>query len=372
MSHNDDTPQDDKDHGVTWLAPEATPWKIPMLDVRPVTLQMTSTSKDPQCAQNALSYSFDDGMAFHGANTPTDRRITVSVPYRCDGILANGPLFIPEAMEHKWAIFYHRGEIIFVRGWLREVYAVAEIVQSENMIEVVGIRGVFWNDDETPEFTVRYMDALLRNYALDIVYPVPLPPQMEEAPGSAGIWCMTQFGNRALLATAQPIERKTPNKPLRSISIVHVATSLGDLDALRTLVAEQGHPVSLRERQGLTPLHWAASDETPDTVQCLLELGAEPDVRSDEGATALMNAAQSGRTRTVEVLLEAGADVNATDERGFTAMHRAAEVGFPDVIDALLDAGATPNPEAMGHTPLSLARMQNHQSIVELIEAEMH
>ena len=33
-----------------------TPWGVPVLDVRAVTENMISTSADPQCAANALSY----------------------------------------------------------------------------------------------------------------------------------------------------------------------------------------------------------------------------------------------------------------------------------------------------------------------------
>src|SRR5262249_15916758 len=42
---------------VRWLAPADNPWGVPVLDVRPVTLGMLSTSRDQQCALNAMSFT---------------------------------------------------------------------------------------------------------------------------------------------------------------------------------------------------------------------------------------------------------------------------------------------------------------------------
>ena len=66
-------------------------------------------------------------------------------------------------------------------------------------------------------------------------------------------------------------------------------------------------------------------------------------------------------------LLDHGADVNARDRRGFTALHRAAEMGHLDVTQLLLDRGATPNPDAKGDTPRSLAEGRNRKEIVAIL-----
>jgi hypothetical protein len=39
---------------IPWIASGDNPRKVPLLDVRPVTLTMTSLSRNPQCAANAV------------------------------------------------------------------------------------------------------------------------------------------------------------------------------------------------------------------------------------------------------------------------------------------------------------------------------
>lgn len=77
-----------------------------------------------------------------------------------------------------------------------------------------------------------------------------------------------------------------------------------------------------------------------------------------------MNAVQAKSLEKVSFLLDRGADVDARDGRGFTALHRAAEMGQLDLLVTLLEHGASPELEAEGHTPLSLARARGESAIV--------
>ena len=54
-----------------------------------------------------------------------------------------------------------------------------------------------------------------------------------------------------------------------------------------------------------------------DTVQLLVELGAEVSPKNEGEMTALMWAVSRGHKETVQVLVEHGADVNAMDEKGY-------------------------------------------------------
>ena len=57
-------PQVNTEEGLPLIAPEDNPWNIELLDLRPVTLNRISTSKDPQMAANAVSYGGEDGTVF--------------------------------------------------------------------------------------------------------------------------------------------------------------------------------------------------------------------------------------------------------------------------------------------------------------------
>lgn len=171
--------------GIGWLAPAENPWGVFVFDVRPVTLDMLSTSRDQQCAVNALSFQQDDGTGFVGGEPPVKRTASAALRFRIDRVLADGALFLPREMEHKWALYFHRRQILCIRSWLRQVQAVAQVQVEGDVSEVTAIQGVFAAEDEEPAFTARVLDYLLRSHALGLVYPAPLPPGMEADPPAA-------------------------------------------------------------------------------------------------------------------------------------------------------------------------------------------
>lgn len=205
---------------IPWIEAADTPWGVRVLDVRAVTQAMISTSADPQCAANALSFEHDDGSAFEQDEPLVQRVIGAMLPYRVDGSLPDGALFRPHVMEHKWAIFHrqsgHRsGRIFFVRSWTRKVHVIAELTSREGSVQVTRLNGVFTDEDESPLFTTMAADFLLRSHALGMVYPAPLPEGMEASPQQAALWCFHMFGNLALCATHEIIPVHMPEQALQ-------------------------------------------------------------------------------------------------------------------------------------------------------------
>jgi hypothetical protein len=143
---------------------------------------MISTSSDPSNARNAASFRLDDGTSFIGVAPAVVRSVRAGLRFPIDRMLAEGALFLPEEMEHKWAIYFHRGQMIFIRSWTRQVLVVAEVQTDGDHVELTTVRGVFETENEEPSFTVRVLNYLLRSHALDTVYPAPLPPGMEADP----------------------------------------------------------------------------------------------------------------------------------------------------------------------------------------------
>jgi hypothetical protein len=353
---------------VGWLDAADNPWGVPVLDVRPVTLCMLATSSDRKCAENALSFLQDDGTSFIGAEPAVDRTIKASLRFRIGRVLADGALFIPTEMEHKWAMYYHRGQILCVRSWLRQVYAVAEVKVDGDQIEITCVRGTLADDDEVPAFTVRVLDYLIRSHALNMQYPAPLPVGIVADPKRAAMWCMSRFGNRALFATPYEVTSPPPEQPLRTFSLLHIAVARGDVAVINAHL-NAGVPIDLLDRDGLAPLHWALAQGNLAVAAYLLDRGSTVDVRSAEGTTPLMYAVQHGRTDQVLFLLDHGADPNAADTRGFTALHRAAEMGYLELVRILLQRGAAPHTEAQGYTPRSLAKARKQASVVKFLDS---
>ena len=65
---------------------------------------MVSHSADPQCAENAISFTQDDGRGFIGEAPWTRRSIEAALRFPIDRMLAEGVLFAPQVIEHKWGI----------------------------------------------------------------------------------------------------------------------------------------------------------------------------------------------------------------------------------------------------------------------------
>jgi hypothetical protein len=342
-------------------------WQVNLLEVHPVTLQMHSYSQNPDCASNAVSYRQDDGTSFIGASPSSTRTLPTNLYYRIDGMLAEGALFLPQVMEHKWALYYHRGQILCIRSWLRHVEVIAEVDIDSNQARITNVRGMFLLPDEPPEFTIRVLDYLLRSHALGQVYPAPVPEEVAQDPQKAAMWCFASYGKMAVFATSASLPFEPPEAPLRTYSLLHIAAAHADLKAVNALLS-QGLSIDLPDRDGQSPLHWALNAQGLDAASYFLDHGAQVDFRDPEGATPLMQMVQLSQRDKVAFLLEHGADPNAEDTRGFAALHRAAYLGNRELVQLLLDYKAVPNLEVQGQTPRSLAASHGHQAIVSLLD----
>lgn len=359
----EEKPVENNEPALSWIGPADNPWGITVLDLRPITTTMLSTSKDPRMAENAVSYSSEDGIVFIGEQPYDKTIIGADIRIPVDGILAPGVLFIPSEMENKWAIYFHNDTLIFIRSWLRQVFVTATTRQENNQLIVESIQGKFTADEEEPAFTKAVLRYLLINYCIREVVPAPLPEFMKENTRDAALWAFSNYGNMALAGTFDTSFIPAVNKPLRSHSLLHISVARGDLKGITQYILA-GIPLNYLASDGLAPLHWAVAAADTAPMDLLLQAGADPDTRSAEGATALMNAVQSNKVALVTLLLKSKADVNAKDYRGFTALHRAAEIGHDEIVRLLLENGADKTIEAEEHTALSLAKIREREDII--------
>lgn len=82
----------------------------------------------------------------------------------------------------------------------------------------------------------------------------------------------------------------------------------------------------------------AAANGNTETVQSLLNRGADINAKDSNGQTALMRAAYEGHLDIVQLLLEYDADINITDEDGWTALQYAEEFEHFEISSLLRDA----------------------------------
>ena len=86
-------------------------------------------------------------------------------------------------------------------------------------------------------------------------------------------------------------------------------------------------------------MHAAAAGQL-ETVQFLLDSGADVDKKDNMRWTALHHAVTSGGANVAKLLIENGADVNAKTINDATVLMRAAQGSDPEVVSLLLENGA--------------------------------
>jgi uncharacterized protein len=88
---------------------------------------------------------------------------------------------------------------------------------------------------------------------------------------------------------------------------IHDAAKAGDLAKVKTLLEDYPMMVSLKDKNGYTPLHLAALNGHKDVVELLLAKGADIDARNKEGKTPLQRALKSDNYELGDILLAHGA-----------------------------------------------------------------
>jgi ankyrin repeat protein len=118
-----------------------------------------------------------------------------------------------------------------------------------------------------------------------------------------------------------------------------------------------------------TGLRWVVQFGQLDRIKAILKTGVNIDAADVGGSTALMLAAWLRQEKSVQLLLEYDADPNIRGRDGKTALHLAAEdtENQEALVYHLTQYKADVNASAYSFTPILLAAIQNHTSIVKLL-----
>ncbi|KAJ3102628.1 hypothetical protein HDU96_009575 [Phlyctochytrium bullatum] len=169
---------------------------------------------------------------------------------------------------------------------------------------------------------------------------------------------------------AQDVQQATP---------VHAAARLNHVEAIGLLLGGGGPlqkaAVNLTDREGSTPLHYAAEQAQAPAVTELLDHNADPAISDADGLNALHIAASEGAIEVLRVLLKRGADPTILDRGGGIPLHHAAQNGHAEAVKMLLtgakggkDVSATVNvPDAEGRTSIHHAARNGHETTVGLL-----
>ncbi|XP_021654457.2 protein VAPYRIN [Hevea brasiliensis] len=179
-----------------------------------------------------------------------------------------------------------------------------------------------------------------------------------------------------------------PKLQSKGWSDLHVAIALDRTEEVLDSLDSFG-PLDLRDKEGRTPLHLAASRGNIKCARVLVESGADKDAMSKDGRTALYRAAANGDHRMVQMLIEMGCDPTIADDRGRSAFDVARDKGYDEILEtlergevvlmaarqgslehleSLLKKGASKNyKDQYGITALHAAAIKGHKNIVSML-----
>lgn len=117
-----------------------------------------------------------------------------------------------------------------------------------------------------------------------------------------------------------------------------------------------------------TPLHYAAMEGRANSVQHLINGGADINIKDNDGETPLYYAIMNGYTDIAALLIDYGTDVSEKGNNGLTPLHEAAAWGNAVIVKMLINKGAIINSQDnFGRTPLKHAVIKGHTNVVKIL-----
>ncbi|KAJ5387866.1 hypothetical protein N7509_010407 [Penicillium cosmopolitanum] len=147
-------------------------------------------------------------------------------------------------------------------------------------------------------------------------------------------------------------------------TVLHMAAAANLVDVMKSVLLLD---VEIQDKEGNTPLHFAARVGNITAGKILHERGADRETKNHQGTTPLIEAASCGKLEFVKWLLDEGVEAETAGARG-GALHAAAKEGHNLIVEILLGAGADPNAQAdIQGNALQAAAYNGHSKTIKIL-----
>ena len=188
---------------LTWHEPGPdNPFGIRLLDCRPFTWNLVSTTQDPEIATRYSSLRENDGRDLIGRTIHDSVRVAASLTFPHNGAELLGIASKSDSMEVKWDTYFYDSAFLFARSWTGELRYRAAAVVGPSDIRISEIECC----PEDAELAASAVYFLLATHAMGRVLPHQIPRDMEgEDPMTIAQWSFAQYGKLACYATAADV-----------------------------------------------------------------------------------------------------------------------------------------------------------------------
>lgn len=126
------------------------------------------------------------------------------------------------------------------------------------------------------------------------------------------------------------------------------------------------HPY--QPRAYLYAIHYAATAGVYETLELLLDAGANPEVHDFDGDGPLHTAASHNHPQLIRLLVSRGVSVNSRNSKTETVAHIAASFGYREVIETVRKLGADfLCLDSDGCNPLHISSAKGHLEVTKLL-----
>ena len=194
----------------TWHEPGPdNPFAMRILDIRPLTQTMVSTTSNPEIAQSFVELRKSDGsdLASQRIDPVTVKKCNLVLPH--NGEALEGIVSKADSMEVKWDIYAYDSHFLFARSWTGNLIYRASFEVSDNALTVNRVESVPAHEDKAIESVY----FLLVSHAMGRVIPNPINDSTIDDPEQIALASFNEFGNRACFATFDDVTKVPVSLP---------------------------------------------------------------------------------------------------------------------------------------------------------------
>ena len=178
--------------------------------------------------------------------------------------------------------------------------------------------------------------------------------------------------NEPDLQCSKSAELETGSDLTQSFSVSSDTTarsfSLTSREATQNIQRKSTNELDLKDKDGETLLHKAATQGNDTQIKELIEQGANLNILNLAGQTPLQVAISKLKASTVKLLIDFGANCSIPDRYGRVPLHSASETGDLDLVKEILKVGVKVDvQDCLYWTPLHVAASEGHEGVTRLL-----